>query len=139
MWFDKKIAKQDAGSLMIEALAMLALIAMVTPILYKKAAERTTELQDINAASQMRVTIKAVDDYLSDNYQDIMAGREIQNTCNGPKPNFSDFKNAGDKVTQVDIQQLCDYLPYGFLDNAGNVQGSYSFSGYQLAVKKHDA
>lgn len=139
MWFDKNIAKQDAGSLMIEALAMLALIAMVTPILYKKAAERTTELQDINAASQMRVMIKAVDDYLSDNYQDIMAGREVQNNCKGTKPNFSDFKNAGDKVTQVDIQQLCDYLPYGFLDNAGNVQGSYSFSGYQLAVKKHDA
>ena len=33
--------KKEAGSLMVEALAMLALIALVTPILYKKAAERT--------------------------------------------------------------------------------------------------
>ena len=57
---------EDRGSLMIEALAMLTLIAMVTPILYKKAAERTTELQDINAASQMRVMIQGVDDYIKD-------------------------------------------------------------------------
>ena len=32
------------GSMMVEALAMLGLISMVTPVLYKKAAERTTEL-----------------------------------------------------------------------------------------------
>jgi hypothetical protein len=31
------------GSLMVEALALLALITMVTPILYKKSAERTIE------------------------------------------------------------------------------------------------
>ena len=58
------------GSMMVEALAMLGLIAMVTPVLYKKAAERTTELQDINAAAQMRTISKALDDYIKDNYTD---------------------------------------------------------------------
>ena len=66
--------KESAGSLMIEAMAMLALIAMVTPILYKKAAERTTELKDINAASQMRVMISAVDNYIKDHYAEFSAG-----------------------------------------------------------------
>ncbi len=135
----KNVLKKDAGSLMIEALAMLALIAMVTPILYRKAAERTTELQDINAASQMRVMIKAVDDYLSDNYQDIMNGTAPANDCKGTAPDFSQFPTKDDAVTTVDIQQLCDYLPYGFLDVDGNVHGSYSFGSYQLAVKKHAA
>jgi len=51
----------ELGSLMIEAMAMLALISMVTPILYKKSAERTTELQDINAASEVRALIKSLD------------------------------------------------------------------------------
>ena len=41
----------QTGSLMIEAMAMLALISLVTPTLYKKSAERTTELQDINTAT----------------------------------------------------------------------------------------
>lgn len=63
-----KSGLSELGSLMIEAMAMLALISMVTPILYKKAAERTTELQDINAASQMRSLIKSLDDYVSDHY-----------------------------------------------------------------------
>ena len=37
--FNRKIEmKNQRGSLLIEALAMLALIAMVTPLLYKKAA-----------------------------------------------------------------------------------------------------
>ena len=35
-----KSGLSELGSLMIEAMAMLALISMVTPILYKKAAER---------------------------------------------------------------------------------------------------
>ena len=113
--------KKEAGSLMVEALAMLALIALVTPILYKKAAERTTELQDINAASQMRVMIKAVDDYLRDNYQDIMRGQAPKNDCKGTKPNFADFATKENATTTVDLQQLCDYLPYGFLDANGNV------------------
>lgn len=128
--------KKEAGSLMVEALAMLALIALVTPILYKKAAERTTELQDINAASQMRVMIKAVDDYLRDNYQDIMRGQAPKNDCEGDKPDFSAFGKEDNAKAQVDLRQLCDYLPYGFLDKDGNVQGSYSFGSYQLAVKK---
>ena len=38
------------GSMMVEAIAMLGLISMVTPVIYKKAAERTNEMQDINAA-----------------------------------------------------------------------------------------
>lgn len=129
--------KNEAGSLMIEALAMLALIALVTPILYKKAAERTTELQDINAASQMRVMIKAVDDYLKDNYADIMRGGPVTNDCQGNAPDFSTFATDDDAQTTLDIRQLCDYLPYGFLDAAGNVMNSYSFRSYQLAVKKH--
>ena len=58
------------GSIMIEALAMLGLIAMVTPVLYRKAAERTSELQDINVASQIRMVSQAVDAYLKDHYKD---------------------------------------------------------------------
>lgn len=135
----KNELKKEAGSLMVEALAMLALIALVTPILYKKAAERTTELQDINAASQMRVMIKAVDDYLRDNYQDIMRGQAPTNDCEGDKPDFKAFATDENAKTQVDLRQLCDYLPYGFLDKDGNVQGSYSFGSYQLAVKKHSS
>ena len=45
---------EQRGTLLVEALAMLGLIAMVTPTLYKKSAERLQEIQDINVASQAR-------------------------------------------------------------------------------------
>ena len=41
----KKYAER--GSMMVEALAMLGLITMVTPVLYKKAAERTTDRKSV--------------------------------------------------------------------------------------------
>ena len=49
----REIAGQR-GTLLMEAIAMLGLIAMVTPTLYKKSAERMQEIQDINVAAQAR-------------------------------------------------------------------------------------
>ena len=130
----------DAGTLMIEALAMLALISMVTPILYKKAAERTLELQDINAASQMRVMSKALDDYIRDNFADITGGRTVVNNCGGTagSVDYSGFVDGGkpkDEASKViPVEHLCDYLPYGFLDSSGKVNGSRTFEGYNVAI-----
>ena len=98
------------GSMMVEALAMLGLITMVTPVLYKKAAERTTELQDINTATQLRTLSKALDDYIEDNYNDLAGGA------------------AGEKV--IDKDELEAYLPYNF-----NLDTSKLFDGYQFAIR----
>ena len=90
----------EKGSMMVEALAMLGLITMVTPILYKKAAERTTELQDINTAAQMRTLSKALDDYIQDNYAELAKDTE------------------GEYVTVLTPEEIEDellpYLPYNF-------------------------
>ena len=67
----------ETGTLLVEAMAMLGLIAMVTPVLYKKAAERTVELQDVNASSQLRALSSAVDSYIKDNFAKITQGETI--------------------------------------------------------------
>ncbi len=87
------------GSLMIEALAMLGLISMVTPIVYKKAAERTSELQDINEASYLRAASKALDDYLLDNYTSLEA------TADDGKP--EEISDEGE------VSAVLSYLPVG--------------------------
>lgn len=137
MWKNRFEKLNEWGSLMVEAMAMLALISMVTPILYKKAAERTTELQDINAASQVRSIIKAVDDFAKDNYDKLVAGDSVSNSA-GTSQNFANLKNDKGKVT-VPITFFRDYLPYGFLDKDGKVQDSKTFSkDYQVVLKKTD-
>ncbi len=98
------------GSMMVEALAMLGLITMVTPILYKKAAERTTELQDINTANQMRTISKAMDDYIKDHYSEL---------------------SVGGKLVKLEPDELEPYLPYGFSFDDSRLLGDY-----QLAMRK---
>lgn len=134
----RKDILNEAGSLMIEAMAMLALIAMVTPILYKKAAERTTELQDINAASQMRVMSKAMDDYIRTHYNDIVQGGKVTTDCgdNNSEQDYAAMKDSNDAAVEVNVGHLCEFLPYGFVDEDGNVRGSKTFATYQLAIKK---
>ncbi len=129
----------ELGSLMVEAMAMLALISMVTPVLYKKAAERTTELQDINAASQMRSLINSIDNYVKDNYDDLVAGRTItQSECKTASVDYSSFANSSANIT-VPINHFCYYLPYGFLGSDKEAQDSKTFSSnYKVVLKKVD-
>ena len=116
---------------MIEALAMLGLISMVTPVIYKKAAERTTEMQDINAASEVRVVVKAIDDYLRDNYTTITAGESV--TTNASTVNYSEFKNAGTQSKTVSISDFTDYLPIGFKADGR------TFKDFKVAIKKTES
>lgn len=94
----------QTGSLMIEAMAMLALISLVTPTLYKKSAERTTELQDINTATHVRTIMKAVDNYVTANYQSLLEDQ---------------LRNDG-AVYEVDLEHggttggIHDFFPYGY-------------------------
>ena len=88
----------QTGSMMIEALAMLTLISLVTPTLYKKSAERTAELQDINTATHVRTLIKAVDSYTNANYQELL----------------KDKLQEPDTSTPITQEAISEYLPYGY-------------------------
>lgn len=63
----RNMKSEQRGTLLIEALAMLGLIAMVTPTLYKKSAERMFEIQDINVASQMRTLNSVIETFVKSN------------------------------------------------------------------------
>lgn len=108
----KKFNLSQKGSVMVEALAMLGLIAMVTPVLYRKSAERTTELQDINIASQIRMVSQAIDAYIKDNYSTLSGFTGVIASGN---THFENIKN---------------YLPEGFdLD-----QSSKLFEDFRIGV-----
>lgn len=116
--FDMKKINQ-AGSLMIEAIAMLGLISLVTPVVYKKSAERMTELQDINAASHMRMLSSALDAYISDNY-DTLKG------------------DGHDGKYTLTADKLAKYLPEGAVEGEkvyGPLGEDYKFS---YVVKETD-
>ena len=121
----------EKGTLLVEAMAMLGLIAMVTPVLYKKAAERTVELQDVNASSQLRALSSAVDSYLKDNFAKITKGDTIDGI------DYGSFANADSgTVGPIPLNHFADYLPYGFLTDGGAARETKLFTDdYQVWVK----
>ncbi len=109
------------GSMMVEALAMLGLISMVTPVLYKKAAERTSELQDINTASQFRTLSKAMDDMIKDNYSELSTGDVDSGVFEIDK--ITDRNNN----EIFDENSLNNYLPAGFNVERTKLLNDYNF------------
>ncbi len=130
--------RSQSGSLMVEALAMLGLISMVTPVIYKKAAERTNEMQDINAASQIRTVVNGIDSYLRDNYNTIVAGGTVTSNSADEAHKEVDygefgFANADTDTktsTPINIEHFRDYLPIGF-QNQGKI-----FRDLQVVIKE---
>lgn len=94
--FSKKMAQK--GGLMIEALAMLGLIAVVTPTMYKKSAERALEVEDINTATTMRTYLGATNSLIGATYGDLIRDMRANNETN----------------RVISINDLRPYLPYNF-------------------------
>lgn len=110
--FSKSIIQK--GGLMIEALAMLGLIAVVTPTMYKKSAERTMEVEDINTATTIRTISNAANDYVAANYSTLL-GDMVKNSEN---------------TRTLQLSDLSTYLPYGF-----NVEKAlYNYDGNNIKV-----
>lgn len=106
------------GGMMIEALAMLGLIAVVTPTMYKKSAERTLEVEDINTATTMRSVMTAADSYVSSHYGELIQEISANSTNNTSKA--------------LSISDLQPYLPYGF-----NADKLYDFGEPQVSVVRN--
>lgn len=115
----KSIMQQ--GGLMIEALAMLGLIAVVTPTMYKKSAERTMEVEDINSATTIRTIMNAANDYVGANYSTIIS-------------DMNKAEGDANKYRPITRAQIEPYLPYGFNMN----RALYNYDFPELAIAKND-
>ena len=132
----------ERGTLLVEAIAMLGLIALVTPTLYKKSAERLQEIQDINIASQARTMNSIIDTFMKTNYSLLMqetssaANNTVEiayddNTANYFELGYSSFvpfgytpgdlKNYGAPKVYVhrDKDALVSYIVYPTLIDLG--------------------
>lgn len=98
---------EQKGTLLIEAIAMLGLIAMVTPTLYKKSAERLQEIQDINAASQARTMNSVVETFVKNNFLELL--HETSSTDGTVELAYEDSSGAG-----FFEKGYSSFLPFGY-------------------------
>ena len=111
----KKYSIAQKGGLMIEALAMLGLIAVVTPTMYKKSAERTLEVEDINTATMMRTYMNAAESYVTSNYNVLM----------------DKFDKEGGISQEIDKNKIEAFLPYGY-----EIKKLYGYDEPKVSVYK---
>ena len=112
------------GGLMIEALAMLGLIAVVTPTMYKKSAERTLEVEDINTADTVRSYMGATEAYMAANYRKL-----IEDMTTGEDEEGNPIEK-NETVREVSWNDIKSYMPYGF----NNGKALYDYNSPKIAI-----
>ena len=106
---------EQKGTLLVEAIAMLGLIAMVTPTLYKKSTERMLEIQDINAASQARIMNDIVETFVKSRFTQI--GNAILDSSN---TNHVIKLCENDNTPGCFVDGYSSYMPFGY--QPGNIK-----------------
>lgn len=115
----------ERGSVMVEVLAILALLGVMAPMLVRQIALRSQEVDNVNMASEIRTIAEGVDAYLQ-------ADRSVlESVCPVSGNIVSDCSNA------IDYGTLCMFLPNGYCGETTDDNGvldyyDVSLSGYLL-------
>ena len=65
--FKRKDHTEQKGALMLEAIAVLGLMTMISPLLYKQISDRNNEVDDVSKAAQMRTIRDGVNAFIQSN------------------------------------------------------------------------
>ncbi len=106
---NKKLKNQEKGSVLIEVIAVVALLGVMGPLLFKQVADRNEEVENINIASEMRIMKEAFSSYIMNYHSEIAC---TNGTCT---PNLAIVRS---------------YLPAGFEDTA---------NGYSFTILKNES
>lgn len=139
----KKVLHGDdqRGGTMMEAVMMLGLMAMTTPILVQQTAKRSGEIDDVNLANEMRTVHAAMDGYIQLHYPEIKACFDLDMTnvvtfdvpgspCNNRPWQTNRVGGTTDYKFSISIDDL---IADGFLMQNFNAHNSADQS-YHLAV-----
>ncbi len=121
----------ERGALMIEAIALLGLMTMMSPMVVRQTADRTVEMEDVAIAGQMKELKDALSNWIEANYA------SIKSACSGggtiAVAGGVSCSNAADSHFAVPVAGLAPYLPATYLET---VTGSNNSTSYRLRGNK---
>lgn len=115
----------ERGALMIEAIALLGLMTMMSPMVVKQTADRTSEMEEVTIAGQIKELKDALNNWISANYN--QKANEIK-----------DGENEFDDKFTLTANDLAPYLPASSLEyNDGNFsfRGNKLIENFQIGVR----
>lgn len=90
----KQHIQQEKGSVLIEVIAVVALLGVMGPMLFKQVAERNEEVENINIASEMRIMKEAFSSYIMNYHSEILSGC-TKNICPPSQATIMSYLPAG--------------------------------------------
>lgn len=110
----------ERGALMIEAIALLGLMTMMSPMVVRQTADRTAEMEEVAIAGQMKEIKDALSNWIEANYQE----------------KAKEFSAAGkaDESFSVSAADLAPYLPATYL-NGNQFRGNKLIDGFDVGVR----
>lgn len=88
-----ELKKQEKGSLMVEVLAVLGLLALITPLLYQQINRRNEEISNANIATEVRTIKDAVSAYIQ-SYEQRLAAQDCNLMLNGEYKNVTSIQEC---------------------------------------------
>lgn len=107
----------ERGALMIEAIALLGLMTMMSPMIVRQTADRTSEMEEVTIAAQMKEIKDALNNWIEANYQ------AKAQSLNGA---------VEDKIP-VEAKDLAPYLSATYLDG-DSFRGNKLMDGFKVSV-----
>lgn len=111
----------ERGALMIEAIALLGLMTMMSPMIVRQTADRTAEMEEVAIAGQMKEIKDALSNWIEANYQEKAKGYAASNTS--------------DASFAVSASDLAPYLPSTYLTGTGEFKGNKLVDGFNVGVR----
>lgn len=112
--------QNERGALMIEAIALLGLMTMMSPMVVRQTADRTAEMEEVAVAGQMKEMKDALSNWIDAHYQERTAAYANSNTL--------------DTHFTVNASQLAEYLSENYLDGS-NFRGNKLADGFDIGVR----
>lgn len=104
--------KNESGAILVEVIAVLGILAILGPIIYRQIISRNYEISNINAASEIKTLKEAFSTFIQDNRATLVDGC----TSTGSTPTLCSYlSNTQKQLKSSDIQQeLASYLPASY-------------------------
>ena len=108
----------ERGSLLLEAIALLGLMTMMSPMVVRQTAERSSEIEAVSVAGQIKEIKDALHNYIVSNYL------SLAHSAN----------DADDYQKNITASDLSPYLPESLLSGA-NFRGNKMIDDYKIGVR----
>lgn len=116
-----KTGMNERGALMIEAIALLGLMTMMSPMVVRQTADRTSEMEEVAIAGQIKELKDALSNWITSNYA------SEANTLNG--------SHTAVNKKSISASDLAPYLSSSMIDGA-NFRGNKLIDNYKLGVRQ---